>query len=180
MHKTNTKNGVLFFDEFRLLTDKAGIESSSMKSHLLTLYEQGKFQNSTKDKSKQFSLLPNAYTATLIACTTPKNFHDLWSTFAYGAEGMDDRFFFLLEPEKLAELQPQVAFDSTHWGQGAVETRALIDKATLKGKFQMTSDAAQLLTDSIKSLGNRPSQRAEKWARAIAVDLRRESIDADA
>jgi hypothetical protein len=44
----------------------------------------------------------------------------------------------------------------------------------------MTLDAAQLLKDSIKRLGNRPSQRAEKWARAIAVDMGLEEINADA
>jgi hypothetical protein len=177
MQDTNCVNGVLFFDEFKLLADKAGIESSSMKSHLLSLYEQGKFQNSTKDKSKQFSLAPNSYTATLIACTTPKNFHDLWSTFAYGAEGMDDRFFFLLEPEHLQELTPQVTVDTTI---NSAQTKILIEKAIAKQTIRMTLDAAQLLKDSIKSLGNRPSQRAEKWARAIAVDMGLDEITADA
>ena len=178
MYKTNCKNGVLFFDEFKLLADKAGIESSSMKSHLLSLYEQGKFQNSTKEKAKQFSLEPNSYTASLIACTTPKNFHDLWSTFAYGAEGMDDRFFFLLEPEHLQELRPQVVVDI--YPNLKMQTRQLLDRAVNKGTIRMTLEGAQLLHDSIKSLGNRPSQRAEKWARAIAVDMGLDEITAEA
>jgi hypothetical protein len=116
----------------------------------------------------------------LLACTTPKNFHDLWATFAYSAEGMDDRFFFLLEPEKLDELKPQVTMSLQTMIDAAKETRVLIDKAVLKRVFQMTSEAAQLLTDSIKALGNRPSQRAEKWARAIAVDMGLDEITVEA
>ena len=168
MQRTNCKNGVLFFDEFKLLADKAGIESSSMKSHLLTIYEQGKFANTTKDKAKKFSLAPNSYVGTVIACTTPKNFHDLWSTFAYGAEGMDDRFFFLLQPQTLKELTPQVVVNTK---EASARTRALIEQAVMKKKFQMIPTAAQLFAEAISTLGNRPSQRAEKWARAIAVDL---------
>src|SRR6266704_947715 len=101
MQKTNCKNAILFYDELSQLVSKAGIETSALTSALLTMYEAGKFSNSVKSTKEAFSLDPDTYCASLIACTTDKKFAELWSKFAGADTGLDDRFFFLLQPEPL-------------------------------------------------------------------------------
>ena len=173
MIKTNCKNGVLFYDELSTLTNKAGIESSTMQSALLSLYESGKFQNIVKSKKEGFGLDPGKYCASLIVCSTDMNFQSNWSKLAGQSSGLDDRFFFLYQPEKFIKRTPQVDVDTS---EGAIVTSKLINKAIEQAKFVVT-DMAPL--QELASVSNRTEIRAEKFALGFAIDLGREEIDSD-
>ena len=58
MSRTNCKNAVLFYDELSGLTAKAEIDSSSLRSSLLTLYESGKFANTIKGRKETYNISP--------------------------------------------------------------------------------------------------------------------------
>lgn len=172
MSRTNCRNAVLFYDELGNLTSKAGIENSSMSKHLLTMYESGQWANEVKKRNEAFSFEPGSYCASIIACTTDKNFHEYWSVMSGASSGMDERFFFLYQPETLIELIPQTTVNTK---DAALETRKRIDKAVQKGIYSI--DDMTPLEQKIGKLGNRPAIRVEKFALYFAVDLGRDSID---
>lgn len=171
MQKTNCKNALLFYDELSKLVGKASIESSSLASDLLTMYESGKFENSIKSTKETFSLAPDTYCTSLIACTTDKKFATLWSKLAGADTGLDDRFFFILEPQ---ELPPSKLKQTVLWQPGSIETKKLIDKAINQKDFSF-DDSSPL--NSLNAIDPRYANRAEKWALAIAIDLGLDSID---
>jgi hypothetical protein len=172
MERTNCKNAVLFYDELSLLTSKTEIDSSSLKSHLLSLYESGQFSNTIKSRKQAFSIQPRTYCASLIACTTDENFEDQWSRLTGKSSGLDDRFMFLLQPQKLSELTPKLDVNTV---AGAMKTKERIDKA-VQQKIYTIEDVVPL-ENKIGVLGNRTELRAEKWALYFAVDLGRDSVD---
>lgn len=172
MSRTNCKNAVAFYDELSMLTKKAGIESSTLIPNLLTMYESDKFSNTIKSRKESFNFDAMSYCASLIACTTDKNFHQNWSRMAGDSSGLDERFFFLYQPETLIPLTPYKFVNTT---LAAVETRKRIDKA-VQQKTYVISDETQL-EEKINRLGNRVEIRAEKLALYFAVDLGREEID---
>lgn len=172
MSRTNCRNAVLFYDELTTLTSKAEIDSSSLKSSLLTLYESGKFSNTIKSRREAFSIDPRTYCASLIACTPDGEFEDNWSRLCGKSSGLDDRFIFLLQPKTLPELTPKVDVNTV---EGAIKTKALIDKAVLQKTYRFEDTTP--LEGKIGELGNRTEIRAEKWALYFAVDLGRDSID---
>jgi hypothetical protein len=172
MSRTNCKNAVLFYDELSGLTAKAEIDSSSLKSSLLTLYESGKFANTIKGRKETYNISPKSYCASLIACTTDANFGAQWSRLAGRSSGLDDRFIFLLQPEKLEDLKPKIDVNTV---LGSAETRKRIDKAVQQIEYSI--DDMTPLEAKIGVLGNRAEIRAEKWALYFAVDLGRDSID---
>ena len=173
MQKTNCKNAILFYDELETLTKKAGIESSSLVSNLLTLYESKKFGNKVKTGKEAYSLEPNSYCFSLIACTTPEMFEDLWSAMNGAGTGLNDRFMFIMQPEPLPERSAKIDIP---YLEGAVHTRQLIDKAILQGEFEI-EDAESPKLQWLQKRGSRYAERAKKWALAIAVDLGLSYID---
>lgn len=175
MNRTNCRNAILFYDELSTLSNKCGIDSSALNSALLTLYESGKFQNSIKAKKDSFSLDPGTYCASLIVCSTDKNFFTNWSKLAGRSTGLDDRFFMLYQPQVLRAMTPQIYVDTR---PAALETRKLIDRAIQKGVYKLEDPYAQL-SSNINRIGNRPEIRAEKFALAFAVDLGLDLIDSD-
>jgi len=172
MTRTNCKNAVLFYDELSALTSKAEIDSSTLKSSILTLYESGKFSNTIKSRKENYSHQPRSYCASLIACTTDENFEDQWSRLSGKSSGLDDRFTFLLQPKHLDELKPYTFVNTV---AGAAETKKRIEKAVQRGVYII--DDIVPLEENIKSLGNRLEIRAEKWALYFSIDLKRDSID---
>lgn len=178
MHKTNCKNPVLYYDELKHLVSKAGIDGSSFKAALLTIYESGNLQNVIKSKKESYGLLPGTYCGSLIACTTPKNFSELWSVLSYGSEGLDDRFTFVFQPEVLPAKKPETVVPVF---QNAVKTKTLIDKALQRGTFTISDDALKMLEDHYarRGVSNRVNIRALKLAFYFAVDLGRDEIDED-
>jgi hypothetical protein len=174
MARTNCKNGVIYYDELSTLTSKAGIENSGLASRLLQLYESAKFQNVVKSKKETFGLEPKTYCACLLACSTDKNFQKDWAKMSAGSSGLDDRMFFLLQPETLKELTP---YKAVCVQEGALETRRLIDKAIDQQHFKFSDE--MVLQAASKRLGNRAFIRVEKLAIYFAVDLGRDELDSD-
>ena len=174
MSRTNCKNAVLFYDELSSLTNKAGIEGSSLGPKLLEMYESSKFSNVVKSRKEQYNLEAGTYCTSLIACTTEKNFSIHWSKMAAGSSGLDERFFFLYQPEVLAKLKPYTWVDTK---PAAVETRKRIDIAVKRGVYHITDTTP--LEEKIGKLGNRTEIRAEKLALYFAIDLGRDEIDED-
>ena len=173
MQKTNCKNALLFYDELSKLVGKAGIESSSLASDLLTMYEAGKFDNSIKSTKESFSLHPDTYCTSLIACTTNKKFAMLWSKLAGADTGLDDRFFFVIAPEEYPKRKLK---SGTIWQQAAIETKQRIDKAVNQKEY--TFDCIDPL-NKLNEIDPRYAGRAEKWALALAIDLGLDTIDGE-
>lgn len=173
MQKTNCKNGILYYDELSQLVKKSGYESSTLTSNLLLLYESSKFSNTVKATKEAYSLDPDSYCASLLANCTPETFDDNWSRMAGTDTGLNDRFFFVLEPEALPERSMKTDISTLI---GSQETRRLVDKALQQRVFEIENLNNEKL-NILVTKGNRYVQRAIKWALAIAVDLGLGSID---
>lgn len=165
MERTNCKNAILFYDELSQLVSKANIDCSSLNSALLTMYESSWFSNTIKARKDAFAMPPGSYTASVIACTTDAKFDDLWSRLAGRDTGLDDRFFFLLQPEKLEKIIPMQRID---FAPGALKTRQIIDAAVQRGTFNFVDTSP--LEEIAEKHGNRTELRAEKWALYFAID----------
>lgn len=174
VQRTNCKNIVLMYDELSMLTSKAGIDSSGLVSALLTLYESAKFSNKIKAGKESYSIDPGTYCATLIACSTDKNFLPNWSKLSGDSTGLDDRFFFLYQPESFKEPIPQTTV-STH--EGALETRKLIDMAIKQGTYRITDDSPLAHKMKTRSIDNREGIRVMKFALGFAIDMGKPEID---
>jgi hypothetical protein len=174
MQRTNCKNAVLFYDELSGLTSKTEIDSSSLKSSLLSLYESSKFSNTIKSRKETYNIQPRSYCASLIACTTDESFEDQWSRLTGKSTGLDDRFMFVLQPEQLPKLTPKVDVNTV---AGSAETLNRINRAVQQAEYEIVDTTP--LDEKIGALGNRTEIRAEKWALYFAIDLGRETVDED-
>jgi hypothetical protein len=170
------KNAILFYDEMSKLVAKANIQGSAMKDALLKLYESSAFSNSIKVKKGAFSIAPNSYTASLISATTTREFGKLWGLLSDGADGLDSRSMFLLEPKELPEKRLQ---HIVNFNQGALKTKALIDKAVNQKIYTFFDQTPlQKFMDECGE-DDRVEIRAEKWALYFAIDLGLDEIDED-
>ena len=174
MARTNCKNALMFYDELSALTNKMGIESSALGTALRTVYESGYFSNTKSNRKDQYALSEKTYCVSLIACTTDTDFSEQWAKIATGNSGIDERFFFLYQPENLVPLTPQIFVNTV---VGSAETKKRIDKAVLQELYEI--DDTVPLEHAINELGNRAEIRAEKFALAFAVDLGKPYIDGD-
>jgi hypothetical protein len=174
MTRTNCKNAVLFYDELSALTSKAGIEGSSLATSLLTMYESGNFSNVIKSRRESYNFDPRTYCTSLIACTTDQNFHKNWARLAGGSSGLDERFFFLYQPEILSEVTP---YQYVNTVEAAQVTKKLLEKAVQQAVYSF--DDTTPLDMKANALGNRVEVRAEKFALYFAVDLGKDSVDED-
>lgn len=174
MSRLKCKNGILFYDELSTLTNKAGIDGSTLTSRLLALYESGKFQNLIKSKKESFSFDPGSYCVSLIACCTDKNFLTHWSKLSGRSTGLDDRFFFLYQPPTFKDPLPQTYVQTA---EGALRTRKLVDAAIAQGVFKIENSSP--LQSAMADMDNRQEIRAEKFALYFAIDLGKDEIDPD-
>ena len=178
MQRSNCKNGILLFDELSALASKAGIESSNLSSTLLTIYESGKFQNLVKSSKDSYSIAPGTYCASMIVCSTDKNFRTHWSKLAGASSGLTDRFYFLYQPKVFKEKE---IYTHVYTQEASVITRQLIDKAISQASYRI-EDHSKLLKKFLQDNENsgRTEIRAEKFALAFAVDLGLEIVDDEA
>lgn len=174
MTKTNCKNAILHYDELSGLVGKARIEGSGMNSALLKMYESQLFANSTKSKKDAYSLAPGTYTLSVITSTTDKKFTELWSQLAGEDTGLDDRFFFLMQPEVMPPIRLEAAV-SFH--EAALQTRKLIDKAVSQKEYKIYDTMP--LERILEVFGTRAEIRAEKFALYFAIDMGLDEIDED-
>lgn len=170
MTRLNCKNGVMYYDELSTLTNKASIENSGLGNRILTLYESGKFQNIIKDKRYHFSLAPKTYCATLLTCSTDKNFQKDWSKINAGSSGLDDRMTFILQPEKQKEVKEYFQVDVS---EGIFRTKQRIDKAIEQQRFRHTGS---ILGSMAKIMDNRAFHRVERLSLYFAIDCGKEEI----
>jgi len=172
--RTNCRNFVLFYDELGTLSKKAAIDASSLATGLTTLYESGFFGNTIKSRKETYALQPLSYCASLIACTTDKSFISQMAPITAAADGMSDRFFYLLQPENIPDSQPHVFVNTV---AAAMETKKRIEKAVNQGAYTITGDTTAL--EHLSKISNRLEQRAEKFALFFAIDQGKEEIDDD-
>lgn len=173
MQKTNCKNALLCYDELSQLVSKMGIESSSLASGLLQMYEAGPFANGVKSGKESFSLQPDTYCTSLIAATTDSKFAELWAKLAGSDTGLDDRFLFALQPEILPAPRLKTFVNTV---EGSMKTKMLIDKAIQQAEFAFEDSNHPGLLE-LNEIENRFAIRAERWAVGIAVDLGLEIVD---
>jgi hypothetical protein len=172
MTRTNCRNSIMFYDELSTLTSKAGIEGSTLKASLLSMYESGQFANTIKSRKETFSFEPKTYCTSLIACTTDKNFHAQWSNMSGGSSGLDERFFFLYQPEVLVDLKPYKFVNTV---EASVKTRKLVDKAVQQAVYAISDET--MMENVINRIGNRTAHRVEKMALYFAIDMGKDEID---
>ena len=170
MSRLKCKNAILLYDELATLTNKAGIDGSTLTSRLCTIYESQKFQNTVKSHKDSFSFEPGTYAISLMACSTDKNFLSNWAKLSGKTTGLDDRFFFLYQPKEFKERSP---YTHVYTQVAAQVTRKLIEKAILQGvyKFEATSPLSRAGYDT------REEHRVEKFALGFAIDLGLDEID---
>jgi len=170
MARTNCKNVVMFYDEFKTLVDKASIEKSSIAGHISAMYESGLFQNIIKSRKEGFTHEPNQYCASLIACTTDKAFPDQWAMMPTTESlGLDDRFFFLYQPETFLPVKPLKHVNTV---EGAMKTKELIDRAVQKGTFTISDETMLENIGDARRIG-----LVEKIALYFAIDMGKNEID---
>jgi hypothetical protein len=174
MNRLNCRNGIIFYDELSMLTSKAGIENSNLSNALLTMYESGQLSNVVKNPKDSYNLSPGSYCASLIACSTDKNFNANWGKLTGNSTGLNDRFFFLYQPEKLKEIEPYVHVSTQ---EASVKTLQLIQKAITKASYKIVDNLPlkKFLKENQNS--NRAEIRAEKFALYFAIDLGLDEID---
>jgi len=174
MQRINCKNVVLFYDELSALVAKASIETSSLYSALLKMYDSNNFSNSVKTKRDAFDVEPGSYCATLITATTDKKFLELWSMLAGEDTGLNDRFTWVLEPKELPRKRLEHVIN---FHEAALVTRKFIDVAVNKKSYQFFDKTPLMKT--LELYDNRAAARAEKWALYFAIDLGLQEIDED-
>lgn len=175
MQKLKCRNAILLYDELATLANKAGIDGSALSSKLLTMYESGNFQNTIKATKDSYSFEPNSYCISLIACCTDKNFLPLWSKLSGASSGLNDRFFFLFQPEKLFTPEEKKPYNYINTMEAAMETRKLIEKAIEQRVFEFANESP--LTSILATFDNREEIRVEKFALGFAVDMGLSEID---
>jgi hypothetical protein len=175
MNRLNCRNAVLFYDELSTLTKKAGIESSTLTSNLLTMYESGIFQNAIKGRKESYSFSPGTYCISLIACSTNKGFLPHWSQLSSKSSGLEDRFFFLMQPQS---FKPVTVRRSVNFADGALNTRKMIERAIEKSVFKADDF---ILTQELNkgTITNREAGRLEKFALYFAVDRGLDEVNGD-
>ena len=173
MSRLKCKNAILFYDELSTLTNKAGIDGSTLTPRLLSMYESGNFQNQIKSKKESFSFEPGTYCVSLIACCTDQNFTTHWSKLSGSSSGLDERFFFLYQPEEFKPLTPQIHVSTQ---EASSRTRKLVDDAITKGTYKIEY-YTPLQEAMSKGVENREEIRAEKFALYFAIDLGLDEID---
>jgi len=171
--RANCKNMILYFDELKTLSDKAGIEGSSMGGHLLTMLQSGKFANETKSVKGNFSFNPGEYSASVITCCTDRMFTKYWSKLIAFSDGLEDRSTLILQPEHLKDVAPRVPFAPTT--EQIARERQLIANAVLQKNFEV--EDSMELADFGKKHGPRCMARAAEWALGFAVQMGKNIVD---
>lgn len=172
--RINAKNIVLFYDELSALVSKTRIESSSLYSALLKLYDSNNLSNSVKTKRDTFELDEGTYCGSLLTATTDKKFMELWSQLAGEDTGLNDRFTWILEPKELPRKRLEHV---VNFNEGALATRKLLDKAVGQKTYHFFDKTPLMKT--LELYDNRAAARAEKWSLYFCIDLGLSEIDED-
>jgi hypothetical protein len=173
--KINAKNMVIYNDELSEYVSKACIQSSSLNSMMLKIYESSQLSNPIKDIKKSFNILRGTYTFGWLSCTTDRMFPGLWAKIADSGSGITDRTLFICAPEKPKDAK---RFHNPLITEGSKLTKIRIDAAVMQAKFEYDSDSD---IDRAMAILNDPRKQGvlEKFALYFAVDLGLKSITRD-
>lgn len=171
--KSRCNNIILYYDELKTLSDKAGIEGSSMGGHIMTILQSGLFANETKSAKGNFSFDPGSYTASIITCCTNQMFARYWSKLIAFSNGLEDRATLILQPKVLKDITPRVYVPPTP--EAIAEEKRLLNKAVEQKSFPVEDDG-QIDLFTFK-YGNRPEARVREWALAFAVQMGKSVVD---
>ncbi len=171
----NAHNMVIYNDELSEYVAKACIQSSSLNSMMLKIYESAQLSNPIKDTKKSFSIERGTYTFGWLSCTTDRMFPGLWAKIADSGSGITDRTLFICAPEKPKDAK---RFHNPLPNVGASRTKKLLDDAIMQAKFEYDSDSN---IDRAMEIVNDPRKQGvlEKFALYFAVDLGLKSISRD-
>jgi hypothetical protein len=164
---------ILYFDELKTLSDKAGIEGSSMGGHILTMLQSGKFANETKSPKGNFSFNPGEYSASVITCCTDRMFTKYWSKLIAVSDGLEDRTTLILQPEQLKDISVRVPFAPTT--EQIAREKQLVENAVVQKKFEV--EDSMELAEFGKKHGLRSMARAAEWAIGFAVQMGKNIVD---
>jgi hypothetical protein len=168
----SAKHGILFNDELGKFVAKAGIDSSSFSSDLLSWYGSAQFGNNTTNPKNAFNFQANDYCFGWLFATTDRGFNRHWPRLAGISSGLEDRMFFVVSPEK---PKPAAPFTDPVYQEKAVRTRQLADKAINQSKFEFESPES--FAQKVSGLDPRSIDLAQKLALYFAVDMDATVID---
>jgi hypothetical protein len=174
MEEIAATRAVMVYDELKHLVAKAKIESSSMESTLLNMYESGNLGNTVKRANENCSFNSGKYSFSLIWCTTTDDFLKLWARLAGDLDGLNSRTFFLPAAE---QPKPMTTYREVDHRTAAKTTEDHLDIGVRRGTFKVEN--LGLWDDARKRMSNRSVNLAEKFSLALAVDLGREFVDED-
>ena len=174
MSGLNCRNAVLYNDELGKFVAKAGIESSSFSSDLLTFYGSGEFNNTVKSARDSFAFESGSYCFSWLWCTTDRGFNRHWPKLAGISTGLEDRMFFCLGPEKPKENKD---YQDPVFITAATETRKAVDAAIRQSVFEYEHRPA--VQAALGNLDPRSMQLVQTLALYFAVDLRLPEVDND-
>jgi hypothetical protein len=171
MTKINCKHAVLYNDELGKFVSKAGIESSSFTSDLLSFHGSGEFGNVVKSEKDSFIFESGTYCFSWLWCTTDRGFERHWPRLAGISTGLEDRMFFVLGPEK---PKKNVPFLDPQFRESAIETRKAIDAAVSQGVYKY--EFLPAVQEAVKDLEPRAMELVQILALYFAVDLKEQEI----
>jgi len=174
MYKTNCRRAILSNDELGKFVSKAGIESSSFCSDLLSWYGSASYGNNVTNGKNNFSFERGTYTFGWLWCTTDRNFNRYWPKLAGMSSGIEDRMFFVVSPEK---PKPAGPYSDPDFRAGALKTKELIDKAINQRTYRI--EESEAFARRAKGLDPRSFDLLKKLALYFAVDLDIPIIDDD-
>jgi hypothetical protein len=172
MQRLNAKHAILFNDELGKFVAKAGIDSSSFSSDLLSWYGSALFGNNTTNPKNAFSFQSGDYCFGWLWATTDRGFNRHWPKLAGISSGLEDRMFFVVSPEK---PKPAAPYQDPNYVERAVRTRQLVDKAINQGKFEFESP--ETFAKKVVGMDPRSIDLAQKLAVYFAIDTGASVID---
>ena len=164
----------LYYDELGKFVAKGRIEHSSFVEDICSIYDSRDFANEVKSAKDSYRFEAGTYCFSWLWCTTDRKFPQLWANLANDDSGLNDRMFFLLAPlqERVNSLYSEIALDPE-------PTRHLIESATAKSSGVLDYDDYIDAQSKVKGIDPRSMTMFENLALYFAVDLGKESIDAD-
>ena len=175
MDKAGARNAILFNDELGKFVSKAGIESSSFTSDLLTWYEADVFENRTLNARNTFHFDARRYCFGWQWCTTDRGFNKHWPKLAGISSGMEDRMFFVVSPEKPRPTTPYR--DPSFFNTGHIFKR-LIDNAIQKVSWEFEDFKGY--ADKVSGMDPRSMAMVQKLALGFAILCGYDFIEDDA
>jgi hypothetical protein len=174
MQKMNAKHAILFNDELGKFVAKAGIESSSFSSDLLSWYGSAEFGNNTIATKNAFHFEEGTYTFGWLWATTDRGFNRHWPKLAGISSGLEDRMFFVVSPEK---PKPAAPFHDPFLHETAKRTHHLMLKAVQQAKYEF--DSPEDFAEKVRGLDPRSIDLVQKLALYFAIDTESSVIDDD-